>query len=344
MIDNLNFISIQLLLSIIGVCLYFFFLEKIKLLINIYDDSNLDNRKIHSGKVPPIGGVIIYILFVISSVFNILENLQNDQFFTIKEQVTLLFSTSLIFFTGLLDDKYSLRPLNKSIIFLILILIFLLNNPDINIYFIRFELFSKVLALGDFSLFFTLFCIFCFMNAFNMYDGINLQSGLYSLFIFIIFFFKNIDNFFTISLIISLIFFLYYNFKNKIFFGNNGSYLVSFLISIYLIKSNIVFSKISVEEILILLLIPGMDMLRLFIFRLIKGKSPFLPDNNHIHHLIFKKNNDLLLTVIIIFTLTVLPYLIFIFLYKSPLILLLQILLYLIILKFITLKQSNFIS
>lgn len=338
MISNLNFISIQLLLSIVGVCLYFFYLEKIKLLINIYDDSNLDNRKIHSGKVPPIGGVVIYIVFLISSIFNILEHLQNEQFFTKKEQVTLFFSTSLIFFTGLLDDKYSLRPLNKSIVFLISILIFLLNNPDINVYFIRSELFSEVITLGDFSLFFTLFCIFCFMNAFNMYDGINLQSGLYSLFIFIILFFKNIDNFFFISLIISLLFFIYYNFKNKIFFGNNGSYLVSFLISVYLIKSNIVFSKISVEEILILLLIPGIDMLRLFIFRIIKGKSPFLPDNHHIHHLIFAKNNDVLLTAIIILTLTVLPYLIYIFLFKNLLILLLQISLYFIILKFNTLK------
>ena len=109
MIDNLNFISIQLLLSIIGVCLYFFFFKKIKLLINIYDDSNLDNRKIHSGKVPPIGGVIIYILFVISSVFNILENLQNDQFFTIKEQVTLLFSTSLIFFCSIFFHQIFLQ-------------------------------------------------------------------------------------------------------------------------------------------------------------------------------------------------------------------------------------------
>ena len=54
-------------------------------------------------------------------------------------------------------------------------------------------------------------------------------------------------------------------------------------------------------------MIPGIDMLRLFIFRIKNKKNPFSGDNNHIHHLLLKfhkNNNDLaiLSTLLILFT------------------------------------------
>jgi UDP-GlcNAc:undecaprenyl-phosphate GlcNAc-1-phosphate transferase len=54
------------------------------------------------------------------------------------------------------------------------------------------------------------------------------------------------------------------------------------------------------------MLIPGLDMLRLFIFRIIKGLNPFYPDRNHIHHLLVKKFGDKL-TLIILSILIFLP-------------------------------------
>ena len=37
------------------------------------------------------------------------------------------------------------------------------------------------------------------------------------------------------------------------------------------------------------MMIPGLDLIRLFIIRIVKGKNPFLADSNHIHHLYLKK-------------------------------------------------------
>ena len=34
-------------------------------------------------------------------------------------------------------------------------------------------------------------------------------------------------------------------------------------------------------------------MFRLFLFRIIKGKNPFKPDTNHIHHIMIKKKSKL---------------------------------------------------
>ena len=57
------------------------------------------------------------------------------------------------------------------------------------------------------------------INALNMFDGINIQTGLYCLIIFIIFFVKGIFTNLSMVLIISLIFFIYFNYKDKVFMG-----------------------------------------------------------------------------------------------------------------------------
>ena len=55
--------------------------------------------------------------------------------------------------------------------------------------------------------------------------------------------------------------------------------------------------------------IPGIDMLRLFFVRIINGKSPFSADNKHIHHLLLNKFREK--TALIIFSLTLFPYIFF---------------------------------
>ena len=118
------------------------------------------------------------------------------------------------------------------------------------------------------------------MNSFNLTDGLNGIAISYALVIFIsIFFIFNLNNFdyliflnFILILTLSLIF----NLKKKIFLDNNGAYLVSFFIGIFLIKlynqslSNIRFDMINFFNVMI----PGIDMLRLFIFRIINKKTP----------------------------------------------------------------------
>ena len=62
-----------------------------------------------------------------------------------------------------------------------------------------------------------------------------------------------------------------------------------FIMSAY----NSKFSNIkSVEEIFLLLCIPGIDMFRLFITRLFNKKNPFKPDRDHFHHLLQLKFNN----------------------------------------------------
>ena len=59
-INNINLIYILPIASIILTILFYLFFEKIKLIINIYDQGDLEKRKVHLGNIPPIGGIILF--------------------------------------------------------------------------------------------------------------------------------------------------------------------------------------------------------------------------------------------------------------------------------------------
>ena len=122
-----------------------------------------------------------------------------------------------------------------------------------------------------------------------MFDGINMQTATYSIIVFIVFLSKGIYINLSIILIFVLIIFLVFNFQNKIFLGDSGTHILAFIISYVIIKSHNIEQSFSPEEIFIILSIPGLDMFRLFLWRIINGKNPFKSDRNHIHHLILKK-------------------------------------------------------
>lgn len=106
---------------------------------------------------------------------------------------------------------------------------------------------------------------------------------------FNIFFFSNFEIFYLI--IITCLFFLFIlNFKNKIFLGDSGIYTLAGFISFFVLteynKQNI---KFFADDIFILMMIPGLDFIRIFIERVYKGKNPFFGDKNHLHHLMLNK-------------------------------------------------------
>jgi UDP-N-acetylmuramyl pentapeptide phosphotransferase/UDP-N-acetylglucosamine-1-phosphate transferase len=190
---------------------------------------------------------------------------------------------------GYLDDEYNLSATFKLLVtvFFITLLVFL--EDSLLIKSLQFSFISKSFFLNYYaSLFFTVFCFIVYINAFNFFDGINLQSAIYSLFIFFIFLFKSYNTNLILSIIIGIIFFIYLNSKNKCFLGNNGSMLLGFLISYFFIDSynkNLFFA----DEIFIIMFIPGIELSRLFFLRLSRGQSPMSPDKEHLHHYLLNK-------------------------------------------------------
>jgi UDP-GlcNAc:undecaprenyl-phosphate GlcNAc-1-phosphate transferase len=269
-------------------------------------------RKIHKNKTSLSGGLIIFlnilvIIFCYSFQGSQFENL--IKYFFNNNIIYLflfLFYLTVIFLFGFFDDKFNISA-NKKIIFLLIFIFFLISlDSSLVISKINFSFSNDVFYLKEFKIFFTILCFLLFINAFNMFDGINLQSGLYSIYIFIIFFYFS-ENFLFLIILIPLVVFLYFNFKNKIFLGNSGSYIIGFLISYFTIKMFNNFNNIFSDEIFLLMLMPGFDMLRLFIFRLLNKKNPFVSDNNHFHHLLYSNYNFTYAIIINLF-LSVMPF------------------------------------
>ena len=79
------------------------------------------------------------------------------------------------------------------------------------------------------------------------------------------------------------------HYQNKSFLGDSGCFLISFIIGSFSIISynsnDIQYS----DTIFLLMMIPGIDMLRLFFERISKKKSPFIADRKHLHHLLLGK-------------------------------------------------------
>ena len=121
-----------------------------------------------------------------------------------------------------------------------------------------------------------------------MYDGINLQSLSYYIFINLFLISKGIAVEFNLFLTISLIFLSFYNYKDKLFIGESGVYLLSFTF-LFQTLTNYNLGNIELEEIMLITFIPIIDSVRLFFFRIIRGINPFIGDRNHIHHILSKK-------------------------------------------------------
>ncbi len=274
--------------------------------INVFDKPD-KKRKIHKNKVPSIGGVI-FILNILFYFF--LDNLLNLNSNNINLEYLIL-TLCAIFILGFCDDKFDLNSNLKLILFIVIITVYFFLNKNQVIQELRFSTLSSHIQLDSLSLIFTVLSIVIFINAFNMYDGINGQSGLYTITIFLFFIYKSHFIILSIIIIIFTIFFLINNLKNKIFLGDSGSLTISFLFSILIInlyQNEVLFVC---EEIFIIMMIPGLDMARLFFQRILKNQNPLKADNNHLHHLLLKKFS-LKKTIIVNFVLMILPILLMI--------------------------------
>jgi UDP-GlcNAc:undecaprenyl-phosphate GlcNAc-1-phosphate transferase len=280
--------------------IFFLNFSKIAKIFGIYDYPD-KVRKFHKTPIPILGGSIIFLSLIIIFIFSYFSNnnFLLELGFNKKEILYFFLFCAAIFSIYLVDDVKNLGPNFKLFLLFILIICYLIFDSSLIIKNLEFKFFKEIFFLGNFSIIFTVLCFLLFINALNMFDGINLQCGSYSLFILLIFLFLS-KNIAIIYFIIPLIFFLLLNNSNKCFLGNSGSALLAFIISVLAIKfynSGFLYA----DDIFLLMCIPGYDLLRLAFVRLLHKKHPFYPDRNHIHHLLSKSYGNNIAIFLIIF-------------------------------------------
>lgn len=257
---------------------------------NLVDEPG--ERRAHSVSTPSLGGIGIFagtiFAIILWTPFKYFGDLQY-----------ILCAFILIFLVGAKDDIDPISPRKKFLgqIFAALILIFFSK--------IRLTSFYGIFGLTEvpllLSFIVSLFIIILIINAFNLIDGINGLSGSIAVLMAITFgcWFFMVDRLemasVSFALAGSVVAFLYYNITPaKIFMGDTGSLLIGLVAAILAINfiehhQNLTESRFAMQAppamAAGILILPLFDTLRVFVSRMIKGKSPFKPDRNHIHHL-----------------------------------------------------------
>ncbi len=318
-----SFLILNLLIILFSKKLIFYF--------NVYDFPD-KKRKFHKNKVSLFGGTIILINLVQLLIFDFFFN----EIIISNLNIFFVFSGFILFYLlGLIDDKKDLNSNLKFFLEIIIISLIMFYDKNIIIEKLYFNSIDLTINLGIYSYIFTALCIVIFLNAINMFDGINLQAGIYSLIVLFTLILFSSEYMFIIILCISLTAFLYLNYNSKIFLGDSGTYSLGFLISYLIITTakDTGYISLSADKIFILMMLPGLELIRLFFIRLIKKRHPFSSDRNHIHHILIQKFSHNKTTLILLF-LTVMP-IIFIFQFEKNLhyVILLFTLIYIIIIK-----------
>jgi len=272
-----NFINLFLIHLLINF-LILIFKDYLKKKINIYDKPDF-KRKLHNRSISLLGGWIFFFNLIIFLLFH------QSQFKSLEINIILYSFFFLII--GFVDDKYQLNPYIKFFVLAIVLVFFFNLNESLKINNLR--IFDYNIYLDpNFSFFFSILCVLLFVNAFNLFDGINLQASIYAIYFLIFLFFKGLFVETIFIILIALILIAYLNSKNEIFLGDSGTLFLGFIISLLVIANYNINISLKVDQIFLLMFLPGVDMFRLFLQRIYNGRNPFLGDREHLHHYFLK--------------------------------------------------------
>ena len=274
---------------------------------NLFDVP--DARKIHTSAVPRLGGIAFNLVTIFSVFFvfgiNILgsNGIFMEQISTDALQFCFGFcALMLIYIVGIADDLIGVRYKAKFVVQTLAALFIVVSGLYINNFHGLFGLHEVNPFFGGFI---TVIAIVFITNAINLIDGVDgLASGLcivafayYGVMFFCLGMF--VYSLIAFAVLGTVIQFYYYNVfgkaekQKKIFMGDTGSLTLGIFLCFLSLKLNQMPDSHSfVPNAFVMafapLIVPCFDVIRVYIHRLRKHRSPFLPDKNHIHHKIMR--------------------------------------------------------
>ena len=236
--------------------------------------------KIHNKSIPRLGGLAIYVAFLISMIFIYYFN--NNLYFISKNKIIGFFiGGTIVFFTGLIDDIVNIKASFK-------LLIQAIAASVLFFYGIRMNLFPNLWI----SYIFTFIYVVGSYSAMDMIDGLDgLSAGITAIcstFFLIVFwqYGNEFGIFISLILIGSSLGFLKHNFfPANIFMGDSGSMLLGFLLAtLMIIFTNQPYNLIRFIIPILILGVPILDNFLTFLYRFREGKSFLTGDLNHFYN------------------------------------------------------------
>src|SRR5215213_122144 len=254
-----------------------------------------DARKLHTKPIASLGGVGIFIGFFLAILLTLSgTDTREFQFF--------FASAIVIFFLGLKGCILILSATKKFLGQLAATAIIIhLGNIRLSSMHGFLGIYELPEVIGYLLSYVTIIVV---VNAYNLIDGVDGLAGslgVMTMSIFGTYFFladMPAYSLLAFAMAGSLLAFLTFNFHPaKIFMGDSGSLLIGLVNAILVIKfitvsdSGLVPVQLNSAVAIgfSILIVPLLDTLRVFSMRIAKGRSPFSPDRNHIHHLLLDK-------------------------------------------------------
>ena len=211
----------------------------------------------------------------------------------------ILLAIGIIFLIGLKDDLIEIEPLYKLLGQIVAASLVVYSNVKITSLHGIFGVYELPFWT---SILLTIFIIIVIINALNLIDGINgLLAGMTLLVASVLGSWFYLVGAYHCAILAGAMIgavaaFLRFNITPaKIFMGDSGSLVLGLLVSILMIfflqfhvtnpQHPYAFNGVPAIAISILIL-PLFDTLRVFVIRILKGKSPLSPDRRHLHHML----------------------------------------------------------
>ncbi|TNF98355.1 MAG: undecaprenyl/decaprenyl-phosphate alpha-N-acetylglucosaminyl 1-phosphate transferase [Gammaproteobacteria bacterium] len=282
-------------------------LRRVALHINLVDTP--DVRKDHVGAIPLIGGLAMFIGF--SFAILLLE-------IPINHLRSFFAGCMILIIVGVLDD---LRELSSYVRFAAQIIAAFIMIEFGNVQLIDFGAIGtsvEPVQLGIYAVPLTIFATVGVINALNMIDGLNGLAGLVSLIttlsmVLLCWIAGSIDSAQILLLLATVIIaFLLFNCRYHAgktalaFMGDAGSMFLGFVLCWYFIQLSQGEQRImSPVTALWIFAVPLIDTVTMMLRRILKRRSPFSADQEHVHHLLLKAGFNHLETVMIIFLIAI---------------------------------------
>ncbi|KOO37212.1 glycosyltransferase family 4 protein [Priestia koreensis] len=270
-----------------------------KLAFKIGATDKPNNRKVHQKIMPRLGGLAIYISFLIG--YFILT--PNSQYVKVD---AMLIGSTIIIITGVLDDMIELSAKIK-LLGQVLAAGIVVVYGGVQVDFVNLP-FGGTLEFGFLSIPLTMLWIIGITNAINLIDGLDgLAAGVSSIVLITIsgMAIMKGDMFVASMGMIVLggtLGFLVYNFHPaKIFMGDTGALFLGYMISVL---SLLGFKNVTIISFIVPVIVLGVPISDTFfaIIRRVVNKKPLsAPDKSHLHHCLLNLGYSHRQTVLIIY-------------------------------------------
>lgn len=263
-----------------------------------------DPRKIHKGAVPRLGGIAFFpaILFSIFLLVGVSSDIHREQvLFEFQRMLTplsfIVCSAVIMYLVGIADDLVGVRYRAKFVAQILCASLICAGGIYLNDF--HGFLWINKLPMIPAILITILVCVFI-TNAINLIDGIDgLASGLSGIaccFYAWVLYDARLYLFSVLAMATlgALVPFFVYNVwgnvekHNKIFMGDTGALTIGLILSVLSFRvcqlDTAPYSENPAAIAFAPLLIPGLDVVRVYLHRIRKKRNPFLPDKTHIHH------------------------------------------------------------